>query len=131
MRSALFSALLVGCGDKLCLEDVDLACDPLYTPERFDDIWAQTLQPSCASGGGSCHAPEGGQGGLSMADADDAYEALTGGDDPRAVAGDASCGVLIHRLESDDPDEVMPPGAQLSEAERCVLRIWLDEGATR
>jgi len=123
-----------GCGDKDCVDAVDGSgpedCEPLYEP-TFDDLWEQTLQPTCAAGGGSCHAPEGARGGLSMADADDAYEALTGGDDPLAVAGDASCGVLISRLESDDPDAVMPPGARLSEAERCVFRIWLDGGAAR
>ena len=123
--------LFLGCGRDLCVDDVDLSCAPLYTPESFDDIWAQTLQPSCAGGGASCHAPEGDQGGLSMADADSAYEALTAGDDPLAVAGDATCGALIYHLESDDPDAVMPPGAQLSEAERCVIRIWLDDGAAR
>ncbi|HAC90208.1 MAG TPA: hypothetical protein DCF63_06175, partial [Planctomycetaceae bacterium] len=48
------------------------------------------------------------------------------------VPGNASQSELMRRVESDDPDLVMPPAdtnAQLTVQEREVLRRWIDSGA--
>ncbi len=48
------------------------------------------------------------------------------------VAGAAKDSELVHRIESTDPDSVMPPaatGKRLTPAQKEVLRQWIDEGA--
>jgi hypothetical protein len=127
------AAATIGCGGgSECVADLPLDCAPLYTP-TFDQIYTRTLAPTCAVSGASCHAPEGNQGGLSFGDADAAYAALLGkdGNTARVVAGDAACSVVIERLYATDPSVVMPRGAPLSDAERCVFTQWIANGAKR
>lgn len=121
-----------GCGGSECVADLPLDCAPLYTP-TFDQIFTRTLTPSCAVSGVSCHAPEGSQGGLAFGDADAAYDALLGkaGGAARVLPGEPACSVLIERIHATDPDRVMPRGAPLSEAERCVFTKWIANGAQR
>lgn len=122
-----------GCGGRSdCVADVPLDCAPLYEP-TFDNIHQRTLIPSCAVSGASCHAAEGGQGGLVFSDADSSYAALlgTGGQRPRVAPGDPGCSLIVERLWSSDPSVVMPRGAPLSEAERCVFTQWIAGGAKR
>ncbi len=48
------------------------------------------------------------------------------------VPGDAANSELIQRILSDDPEQVMPPPIHhkpLSDAEKDVLRRWIDQGA--
>ena len=48
------------------------------------------------------------------------------------VAGTAAESELIHRIQSTDPESVMPPAATgkvLTEAQKEVLRQWIQEGA--
>ena len=48
------------------------------------------------------------------------------------VAGEAAKSELIHRIQSSDPETVMPPpstGKVLTAAQKDVLRQWIDEGA--
>jgi hypothetical protein len=116
-------------GDECVVVSSD--CAPLYAPE-FDEIFARTLQPTCAASGGSCHAPEGMQGGLAFADVDSSYAALVdGGDAARVLAGDPGCSLVVRKLESTEADVQMPPGAPLSEQERCVMVQWIAGGAKR
>ena len=47
------------------------------------------------------------------------------------VPGDPGESELISRIESDEPDELMPPadtGHTLSAAEKQLLRKWVTEG---
>lgn len=127
------TAVIIGCGGESdCVTDLPLDCAPLYEP-TFDQIYARTLAPTCAASGASCHAPEGSQGGLSFGDADAAYAALLGkgGGTARVLPGDPACSVLIERLYTTDPSTVMPRGAPLSDAERCVFTQWIANGAKR
>ena len=57
--------------------------------------------------------------------------ALKGGESgPALVPGKSADSLLYQRVISDDPDEVMPPkGDRLTEAEKDILRRWVDEGA--
>src|SRR5512132_1248561 len=104
ISSLLAGALLAcGCSDgapaQACVETLDLACAPLYSP-TFDQVYTRTLQPTCALAGASCHSSEGAMGGLVFADPDAAYDALLGksGAAARVVAGDAACSVIVERL---------------------------------
>ncbi|MFT4538981.1 MAG: hypothetical protein ACI841_000681 [Planctomycetota bacterium] len=48
------------------------------------------------------------------------------------VSGDVDRSALVHRIESSDPDQRMPPadsGKDLNEDEIALLRQWIEEGA--
>src|SRR5512133_1559100 len=126
ISSLLAGAVLAcGCSDgepaQACVPALDLACAPLYSP-TFDQVYARTLQPTCALAGTSCHSSEGAMGGLVFADPDAAYAALLGqsGDAARVIAGDAACSVLVERLHATG-EQAMPPGSPLADAERCAV----------
>ncbi|MGN6136103.1 MAG: PSD1 and planctomycete cytochrome C domain-containing protein [Aureliella sp.] len=55
-----------------------------------------------------------------------------GGESPVVIPGDSAASLLIQRVASDDPDEVMPPPdskRQLSTAQIELLRKWVEQGA--
>jgi len=133
LAAAVLALAVHGCGPASdCAKDLPASCDPLYPP-TFDQIFTNTLTPSCALSGSGCHAPEGAQGGLVFADADSAYALLLGETDGRARVspGDASCSLLIERLYAADPARIMPRGAALPDAERCAFVHWIADGAKR
>ncbi len=108
--------------------DVPATCSPLYQP-IFDEIHKRTLLPTCAQGGASCHSDEGKRGGLALEDVDAAFAALVDGG--RVTAGDAPCSEMIVRTHQTGKDWSMPPRRPLSAEERCVLRLWVEQGAKR
>lgn len=125
-------AALIGasaCSDPDTCALVDTECQPLYQP-TFDNIFQNTLLPSCGVAGVACHAPEGNAGGLVLADAEASYQAITG-DNPRIDLDNVGCGPLLSRISSSDPSYQMPPSAPLAEAELCAIRQWVVAGAPR
>jgi len=120
--------LATGC-DEPCVEDIDLDCSPLYSDLSWANVHATTIVPGCASAG--CHSGDEPGGDLLLTPAATAWEQLVEPTEGAAsvVAGDAACSPMIIRTESESESLVMPPGAQLSEAERCVLRLWVHQGA--
>ena len=110
-----------------CVE-VPTSCAPLYEP-TFDNVYAQTLAPKCAVGGGSCHSASGAQGNLVLEGVDLAYDGLTS--NGLLDGSSPGCGILAKRLESNDSSYVMPIGAKLSEAERCAVHLWIQAGGER
>lgn len=104
-----------------------MACSPLYEP-TFSEIHTRTLQPSCALGGGACHAQAGRQGGLDLSTEASAWQGLV--TEGRVVPGSPGCSVLINHIDAHGR-ALMPPGAQLPEATRCTLRQWVGQGAQR
>jgi hypothetical protein len=116
-----------------CLSAVDVdQCSPLYPPE-FPELFQNVFSQTCASGGGTCHGPNGRQGGLVFADESEAYDLLLGqqGNKTRVNPGDAACSELIVRLDSVGQSWSMPPGAPLKEGARCSIRRWVALGAPR
>ena len=106
-------------------------CAPLYAP-TFTDIYSRRLSTTCSSGGGACHGASegrGGRGGLTLDDADSAYQGLV--DEGRVTPGDADCGDLVERLTTSDPGTLMPPGSPLPDSESCAIRQWISDGAKR
>lgn len=104
---------------------VDTGCAPLYTP-TFDNLYTRTLRDTCGSQSSSCHSEVGMQGGMSFQDQQHAFDALRAG---RVVPGNPGCSRLIVRTDSPGAAYQMPPGDPLSEAERCVLILWVQAGA--
>ena len=134
MRAAvLFALVCAGCSSEpeetmpACF-DVPASCAPLYQPV-FEEIHKRTLVPTCAQGGASCHSDEGKRGGLALEQVDAAYAALVDGS--RVIPGDAPCSEVIVRTHQTGKDWSMPPRGPLSEAERCVLQLWVEQGAKR
>lgn len=129
--------LLAACNDDAgdtavgaCIDDVELDCEALVEP-AWEPVFTQVLQPSCGVGGTTCHGATGGQGGLDFTDAALAHAMLTDDveGDAYVIPGDAACSELIVRLDTSDPDILMPPGAALSAEARCAVRLWVDAGA--
>lgn len=120
--------MLAGCpgGDDppACVE-VDLGCNPLYVP-TFENVYSNTLLDGCGSARVSCHSAAGHQGEMSFEDPATAHAALIAG---RVVPGDAACSKMIVRTSSPGASYEMPPSAPLSEAERCALIQWVQNGA--
>jgi len=130
---SVLSLALIACngddsGGSACLPQLELECVSSYDP-TFDNFYAFEISQTCGANGSLCHAPAGNKGNLTLGDPDDAYDALVGGG--LVVPGDPECSVLIQRLESDDPNFVMPQGRRLSAEERCAIRQWVANGAER
>jgi Planctomycete cytochrome C len=128
---AALGALACGGDDQgaVCLDELPLDCQPAYQP-TFENVFDNRLGMTCGASttGGSCHSEQGAMGGLVLQNADDAHDALLGS---AVLPGDPECSPLIRRIESDDPNFMMPPGNKLSAAERCAIRQWVAQGAKR
>jgi hypothetical protein len=107
--------------------DVSLECQPIVSPPTFDAIYANVLQPSCASGTGTCHGGAA-AGGLDMSNVESAFQGLS----RRARADAVGCSLVVQRLEASESSFRMPPGpTPLSEPQRCAVRQWIASGASR
>ncbi|MCB9686199.1 MAG: hypothetical protein H6738_22845 [Alphaproteobacteria bacterium] len=117
-------SLLWGCGPR-CV-DVDETCTPQYEP-TFDEVYANTLAPSCALEG--CHGSDGGNHGFDLSGTpDEVYATLVEGG--AVVPGEPGCGKVVVHIESTGHAQ-MPPGSPLPDEERCALRTWIADGALR
>jgi hypothetical protein len=127
--------LLTSCGSPsaapACLETVDLACRPLHDPPTYQTLFDKILRPTCGVSG--CHTAESRKGGLVFEDADAAHGLLLGttGGRPRVLPGDPACSMLTERVGSSDPAFRMPPGAGLTDAQKCNFTLWIAQGAQR
>ena len=116
LAAVLFLVCLVG--------DSAFAADELVSFNR-------DIRPILAKNCFACHGPDEGarEAGLRL---DTAAGATAGRDGRRAlVPGQPSDSELVARVESDDPDVVMPPadsGHELSAEEKTLLRRWISEG---
>jgi hypothetical protein len=131
-----------GGGSPGCLaEPADGTCDKaLYglsageIAPTFDQVYERTLVLKCGNST-ACHAGDTAQKGLRFDEgADAAFTALQGNASdgtPFVTPGDLQCGEIIARLESPDPAYSMPSRGQLDEQERCAIRHWIANGATR
>ncbi len=119
-----------------CVEVSPQSCAPLFAP-TFDNIFDNTLRPDCSTGNTSCHASAAAAGaaraGLHFEDRQTAYELLLADDpDPAYVLpGDPGCSMLVVRLQLEDPNQQMPPGAPLMATEQCSVIQWIAMGAIR
>ena len=130
--AALVALALASCTPP-CVE-VSTDCEPLYEP-TFDNVWALTLEPSCALSG--CHVPASAPAGLVLA-AGLAYDNLVNVESSqiagldRVEPGDPDQSYLLWKLEGN-PDRLgqqMPFGASpLDEELLQLVRDWIAAGA--
>ena len=76
-----------------------------------------------------CHGDKKQKSGLRL---DRRQSVLRGGDSgkPAIVAGRSGESILIQKITSADPDEIMPPkGERLTEPQVALLKNWIDQGA--
>ncbi len=91
---------------------------------RFHEQVKPLLEAKCFS----CHQGKKVRGGLGL---DSRERLLAGGDSdkPAAVPGQPEKSLLVSRITSKDPDEVMPPrGEKLTSQEVKILEQWIREG---
>lgn len=120
--------------DPPCVQGLSASCQAEYDPATYATIFTKILQPTCGTGGASCHAAAGAKAGLVFEDADRAYGMLLGrsGARARVVPGDPSCSLIMKRLTSQDPSYHMPPGSEsLSPGALCTITKWIAAGAAR
>ena len=115
-------------GPVVCLEAGSLdGCTPAYEP-TYDNLYANTFQPTCAKSGFSCHSPDGHQGGLNFFDKEAVYGQMVG---HSVRAGSPECSVLVQRVLSTDGFQRMPPGKSIPAGEACAIIAWVRDGAKR
>jgi cytochrome c len=115
-----------------CVENLNMNCKVLHDPPLYSKIYPEIIQPQCTVGS-SCHSTDAAMGGLVLANADDTYDTLLGlkGGTKRVLPRDPACSPLMVRLESRDPNFVMPKGSRLSDAALCDFIQWIKEGAPK
>ncbi|MEI8227389.1 MAG: DUF1549 domain-containing protein, partial [Planctomycetota bacterium] len=118
-------AFVVACAVGLALAGSGLAADTLpFNKLSFNQDIRSILVENCFS----CHGADsaGRKADLRLDQRDDAVESGA------IVPGDVDSSVMLDRIFSDDPDEVMPPPSAkkpLSPEHKELLKRWIAEGA--
>jgi len=116
-----------------CVDNLNVDCTELrFNPPIYSTIFQQIIQPQCTLGS-SCHSADAAMGGLVLVNADDTYDRLLGlkGGTKYVLPRDPKCSPLMVRLESTDPNYVMPRGSRLTEPELCDFVQWIKQGAQK
>ena len=126
---AFASVVIAGCREPVSDDPEILAA----LPEEVD--FNYHIRPLLSDRCFACHGPD-----ENTREADfrldtekGAFAALTESERKKAiVSGSLKRSELVHRIESDDEDEMMPPPAsnlQLNEYEKALLKKWVVQGA--
>jgi hypothetical protein len=110
-----------------------LCTGPLAAAEQAVS-YAYEVQPILSDKCFACHGPDGAKrdSGLRLDTAEGAYGPLKEASGSAIVPGDPAKSVAWQRILSKDPEQVMPPPSShltLSDAEKDVLRRWIEQGA--
>lgn len=115
------------------LEDSGLVLESNYVPDEVD--FNLHVRPILSDRCFACHGPDANkrESGYRLDVETGAYAALK--DRPEVfgiVPGDTDKSEVVHRIQSDDPNLIMPPPASnlsLSTVEKEILIKWIDQGA--
>ena len=116
-----------------CAENLNADCTEVFvSPSVYSKIYPDLIQKQCALGS-SCHSADAGLGNLVLADPDESYAALLGtnGGTKHVIPYDPLCSPLMVRLDSRDPNYVMPKGSRLPDAALCNFVQWIKPGAQK
>jgi hypothetical protein len=102
------------------------------TAQAADVSYARDIRPILAAKCFACHGPA-----EDSREADLRLDTLAGatadlGGHQAIVPGKSAASELVGRIDSNDPDERMPPlksNKRLTAAEKALLKKWIDEGA--
>lgn len=121
--------VLASCGeDELVCIEVDPSCTPLYAP-TWDNVFNNTIEPKCGTGGGACHEGVNSRGDLRLDDPVTAHAALLSPAHDYVLLSNPGCSQLLQRVYSSSEELRMPRGDSLPEGERCALQQWVLAGA--
>jgi hypothetical protein len=98
-----------------------------YTPLDAQVDFNHQVRPILAENCFQCHGPD-----AEHRAADLRLDLETEAKKSAIVAGTAADSEFMHRIQSTDPETVMPPaasGKRLTETQKAVLRQWIEEGA--
>jgi hypothetical protein len=128
------AAVSCGSGSEDCISLPD-SCSPAFSTD-YNTIYGKVFSTRCGTATGvmTCHGTIGNQGGLTLADADGAFNSLLGAGaaHARVLPGDPACSPLMARLTTADASLRMPKGeAPLAEGVICAIQSWIREGASR
>lgn len=107
-----------------------LAALTLLSPAPLQDLqWDRDVRPILSQHCFACHGFD-----AAAREADLRLDVPSAHDDERGilVAGDPQASLLVQRILSEDPGEVMPPPEfkdELTDEEKDVLRRWVEQGA--
>jgi len=102
-------------------------------PEKIDYIF--DVKPILSDRCYLCHGPDEGtrEAGLRLDSKENAFGILAGHTDRFAIVpGDTESSQLVHRINNDDLEKIMPPvrsNLSLSNYEKQVLTKWIEQGA--
>jgi hypothetical protein len=115
-----------------CVEDLNTGCNMVLFDPTYTNLYNNIIVKQCTAGS-SCHSADGAMGGLVLANADDAYDALLGlkGGPKRVLPHDPKCSPLMVRFTSTDPEYQMPRGMPLPPAAICDFVRWIANGALK
>ena len=99
--------------------------DPRQRPLTWSYLHAAIIAPSCATA--SCHSSRAATAGLTLDDADEAYDQLLARD--FVIPGDPAS-ALMSLLDGDERRR-MPPDAPLPHADIDLNRAWIEQGSPR
>jgi hypothetical protein len=130
-------AIVSGCGGGngggtlSCIQGLSPTCSTLYPAPTYDHLFTRTFTPKCNLT--NCHGPPNPGNGLAFDDEQHSYDLLLGnvGGKVRVNPGAPSCSLLVERIESSDPNLIMPRGNPMTAAERCDIEQWIFMGAMR
>jgi hypothetical protein len=130
LLAACAAVALAGCpgNDELTCIEVEPTCAPLYPP-TWENVFTNTLERKCGTGGSGCHEGASAQGGLRLDDSLAAYNALISPAHDYVLLTDPGCSQLLTRVYTTSSSLRMPRGSNLPEAERCALQQWVLAGA--
>lgn len=120
---------LLSCGEEPTVEQMAAGVLPEVVDFNFH------IKPILSDRCFKCHGPDEAtrEGGLGLHTETHAFAALGKAEDHYAlVPGDPEKSTLIHRIFTDDPQEVMPPpesNLSLTDHEKALLRRWVEQGA--
>ncbi len=130
-RSTIASAILTMCVSVLIppMDATDSIRSAQAAVDQIENIeFNRHIRPILSNNCFFCHGPdkEKREGDLRLDIREEAIEAFA------FVPGDTEDGELLHRIFSEDPDEVMPEpksNKSLTDVEKLILKRWIGEGA--
>lgn len=99
-----------------------------YAATKKPVDFPRQIQPLLLEHCAECHGGVKKKGGLSFLNRNSAFSKAKSGDFA-IVEGKPSKSELIHRIQSSDEDERMPPKEDLSKEEIALFKQWIQEGA--
>ncbi|GAA5494462.1 hypothetical protein Rhal01_00623 [Rubritalea halochordaticola] len=136
LYSLLIIPLLSGCDSEPASKSAPLEAASSVNPSQSGELISYNfhVRPILSDKCFFCHGPDekNNKAGLRLDTPAHAYTALKESKGFGIIPGDPKNSVILHRINSSDPEEVMPPPESkldLTEEEISILSQWIEQGA--